>query len=80
MIVPAGKAERSSVEGRCLCGENRYRVSGECTGMVHCHCQRCRKSHRAGLVSWTHLRQASFEWLRRGEGGQTACSAFGQKR
>jgi len=73
--VPASEAEHTSVEGSCLCGENRYRVSGECTGMVHCHCQRCRKSHGASLVSWTHFRKASFVWLRRGELGHYDSSA-----
>jgi len=37
--------------------------------MVHCHCQRCRKSHGASLASWTHFQRASFTWLNRGELG-----------
>ena len=55
------------VEGSCLCGGSRYRVRGRCTGMVHCHCQRCRKAHGASLASWTHFDQATFVWLSRGE-------------
>jgi len=57
------------VEGRCLCGTNRYRVAGAITGMIHCHCQRCRKAHGASLASWTHFERATFEWLSQGELG-----------
>ena len=69
------KTRNLTVEGRCLCGENQYRVSGECSGMVHCHCQRCRKAHGASLASWTHFQRASFTWLRRGELGHYHSSA-----
>jgi hypothetical protein len=57
------------VEGRCLCAGNHYRIAGTPTGMVHCHCQRCRKAHGASLVSWSHFEQATFTWLKRGDIG-----------
>ena len=63
------------VEGRCLCGTNRYRVRGRCTGMIHCYCQRCRKAHGSSLASWTHFDQAGFEWLDRGDIGSYHSSA-----
>jgi hypothetical protein len=62
-------ATNTTVEGRCLCFSNHFRVAGHCTGMVHCHCQRCRKAHGASVVSWTYLDEATFEWRSRGDIG-----------
>ena len=66
-----------TVEGRCLCGAVRYRVSGELRPVIACHCTQCRKTsghHVAatsaprdrididGTVAWF----ASSETARRG--------------
>jgi hypothetical protein len=58
-----------TMEGRCLCGANRYRVAGDCTGLAHCYCQRCRKAHGTSVASWTHFEHATFTWVERGEIG-----------
>lgn len=54
-------ARRISVDLRCLCGATRHRVHGVQTGIVHCHCRRCRKFHGATFASFVAFEDAEFE-------------------
>jgi len=50
----------SDVEGGCLCGAIRYRVSGKPTNTMICHCQTCRRAAGAPVVAWLTFAQADF--------------------
>ncbi|OFW68272.1 MAG: hypothetical protein A2Y74_07070 [Actinobacteria bacterium RBG_13_63_9] len=34
-----------AIRGSCHCGAIRYQVTGELTGVIHCHCSDCRRWH-----------------------------------
>lgn len=34
-----------TIEGGCHCGAIRYKVDGELTGVINCHCSDCRRWH-----------------------------------
>jgi hypothetical protein len=38
--------------GRCMCGRVRFVVTFPSLFCCHCHCESCRRSHSAGVVSW----------------------------
>ncbi len=40
-----------TVTGGCMCGAVRYEASGEPIGVIHCHCQSCRKHNGAPVVT-----------------------------
>lgn len=52
-----------TIEGSCLCGAARFRITGEFGQFFLCHCSRCRKgtgsAHAANLFSTT----ARLDWL-----------------
>ncbi|MFT7487599.1 MAG: hypothetical protein ACI9F9_003460 [Candidatus Paceibacteria bacterium] len=45
----------SPIEGVCLCGAVRYRITGKIKGFQYCHCSRCRKftgsAHAANMFT-----------------------------
>jgi len=53
-----------TVEGSCLCGSVKYRVTGEAKRFYHCHCGRCRKAtgtgHASNLLVSPH---SNIHWL-----------------
>lgn len=53
----------ATMEGGCLCGDIRYRVSDEYS-VTHCHCIHCRKLGGTAFVTWVEAECANFEWLR----------------
>ena len=40
-----------TVTGGCMCGAVRYETRGESFGVIHCHCQSCRKHNGAPVVT-----------------------------
>ncbi len=64
----------AKVEGGCLCGAIRYRVSGQPLSSSICHCPSCRRASGAPAVAWFVVPLACFEWLR-GEPTTFASSA-----
>ncbi len=40
-----------TVTGSCMCGAVRYETRGESFGVIHCHCQSCRKHNGAPVVT-----------------------------
>ena len=40
------------LEGGCLCGAVRYRISAEPIDAGYCHCRMCQRSTGAPVVSW----------------------------
>jgi hypothetical protein len=73
--------DRISTEGRCLCGAHRYQITGSISGMVHCHCSRCRKHHGASFGSFFFLGDGALRWLAGGGSrlGGFASSHGGQR-
>lgn len=51
-----------SLEGGCLCGEIRYRVSGLPTHETCCHCSICRRASGAPFVAWFTTTSSGFEF------------------
>ena len=52
-----------AAEGGCLCGEIRYRVSGEPVAATLCHCGSCRRASGGTNVAWAVFEEDMFEWL-----------------
>ena len=44
--------QTSELEGGCLCGATRYRVSGAVDNLCCCHCRSCRRASGAPFVAW----------------------------
>lgn len=51
------------VEGSCLCGTVRWRVSAEFARMSHCHCSMCRKAHGAAFATFAAVDADAFAYL-----------------
>ena len=51
-----------TLEGGCLCGAIRYRVSGRPTNTMICHCQTCRRAAGAPVVAWLTFGAANFQF------------------
>jgi len=41
-----------TVDGACLCGAIRFRVTLPTLFCGHCHCTMCQRNHGAGFVTW----------------------------
>lgn len=52
------------LNGSCLCGRVAYEADAELTGIVHCHCQTCRKAHGSAFSSIASAPKAQFRWVR----------------
>ena len=42
----------SAARGRCMCGRVRFTARFPSRFCAHCHCESCRRSHSAGVVTW----------------------------
>jgi hypothetical protein len=82
------ETEHLAAEGRCLCGDVRYRVEGERSGFIVCHCARCRKHTGSAFVSFTVFETGEFTWISgrdslalyptvHGEDGRSFCRVCG---
>lgn len=58
--------------GSCLCGGIAYEADAELNGIVHCHCETCRKAHGAAFSSLAAVPKAKFRWTR----GETLLGAY----
>lgn len=60
------------IEGSCLCGETRFRITGSTTPIGMCHCSKCRKV--SGVASNANLMAGRdvFEWI----SGESALSKY----
>ncbi|MGH7860023.1 MAG: GFA family protein [Candidatus Binatia bacterium] len=50
------------IEGSCLCGSVRYRVSGRISGIIDCHCSMCRKAAGGPFGSLFLANTKEIEW------------------
>lgn len=53
-----------SRQGGCLCGAVRFRVAGDPSFSVICHCRSCRKASGAPSVAWLTFPLRHFALLR----------------
>jgi hypothetical protein len=51
------------VEGGCLCGTVRYRVTGRALAQLICHCRTCRRASGAPSVAWVTFRSTDFAFV-----------------
>ena len=52
-----------AIEGGCHCGAIRYRVNGDLTGVIHCHCSDCRRWH-GNYSAYAVAKLSDFEFLK----------------
>ena len=50
-------------EGGCLCGDVRYRITGEPIDAGYCHCRMCQRASGAPVVAWATWPVHVFEIL-----------------
>lgn len=50
-------------KGSCLCGQVRYQIRGELSGVVNCHCSDCRKAHGAAFRTRATVKTKDLTWL-----------------
>jgi hypothetical protein len=51
------------IEGGCLCGAVRYRISGSPFSSANCHCESCRRASGAPAVAWISIQRSELEIL-----------------
>lgn len=49
------------LEGSCLCGQVRFRLSGELRPVSYCHCSQCRKTH-GHFAAYTHAHESQLQF------------------
>ena len=52
------------LEGGCLCGAVRYRVSERPLLVEYCHCSMCRRAAGAPVVVWADFPRSSVTWTK----------------
>ena len=67
-----------TVEGGCMCGALRYRVTGPIEGVAHCHCTMCRRWSGAVAVTWFTVPLSRFD-LHKGEFATYESSEHGRR-
>jgi len=50
------------LEGACLCGTARFRITGEIVGFQYCHCSRCRKFTGSAHAANLFTRPGDLQW------------------
>jgi len=51
------------IQGGCLCSAIRFRISGEPTFSIICHCATCRRASAAPSVAWLTFDRGQVEML-----------------
>jgi len=54
--------ESAAISGGCLCGGVRYRIDGDCRGIICCHCENCRRTH-GHFAAYTALHKSALTLL-----------------
>jgi hypothetical protein len=53
------------LDGGCLCGAVRYRISAEPRHADYCHCRMCQRASGAPVVAWLTVARAGVAWTKR---------------
>lgn len=51
------------LDGGCLCGALRFRISAAPSAVSHCHCTLCRRASGAPLVTWATVPSDAFRFV-----------------
>lgn len=54
--------EQTLLEGGCLCGAIRYRVTGAPVMASICHCNTCRRAGAASSLAWAMFRREQLDY------------------
>ncbi len=68
-----------TIEGGCLCGTIRYRITRSPLRASYCHCRNCQLAGGAPVVSWLMVPADAFELLA-GEPGDFRSSPEGMRQ
>lgn len=52
----------TNLDGGCLCGSVRYRVTAPPVAVAYCHCPSCRRASGAPATAWAMFAEDAFEW------------------
>jgi hypothetical protein len=52
------------LDGGCLCGKVRYRISARPHHADYCHCRMCQRAAGAPVVAWLTVASEAFAWTR----------------
>jgi hypothetical protein len=55
---------RLPLEGGCLCGAVRYRISAAPSHADYCHCRMCQRSTGAPVAAWLTIASGAFAWTK----------------
>ncbi len=72
-------AQAEVLEGGCLCGALRYKLTQPAKSSVHCHCAMCRRASGALVVTWITLPKRAFV-VTQGEPAAFRSSDHGERR
>ncbi len=53
----------AAIEGGCLCGRVRYRITGPLFNADNCHCSMCRRQHGAAFATYADFAPDDFRWI-----------------
>ena len=51
------------MKGSCNCGNVKFEISGEVTGLYQCHCKLCQKQSGSTSNTATIIQESDFNWL-----------------
>jgi len=51
------------IRGSCLCGGVKYRINGQLSRAMYCHCTMCQKAQGSAFRSRASAKAAEFDWL-----------------
>ena len=51
------------IQGKCLCEEIRYEISGELGPVFNCHCSKCRRWHGSAFRTRASIKKSQFKLL-----------------
>ena len=52
----------TALEGGCLCGGVRYRITGRLGPIGHCHCRTCQKVQGTAFATTARVAWSDFAW------------------
>lgn len=55
-------SDKSLLEGGCLCGHLRYRLTARPFAADYCHCRKCQKSTGSAVAAWMDFTTDQVSW------------------